>query len=185
MQVTKWMKASIALVSAAGAAMTLGCSPQPMTPAAAVNDRFYPVTPDAMTVKAGIVSGQVTDMKVMERVEAGSGRITAPAKLTAKLVIKNVSADQAVRLLGAKITYIDHKGLPIVLEEVMPWRRPTERRSPSDWEYLAFAGTCAPEGALARTSAKARNRFAVKRMALLRCAALEAKRGTTGCWTAF
>jgi len=117
MQVVKWMKASTALVSAAAAAMTLGCSPQPMTPAAAVNDRFYPVTPDAMTVKAGIVSGQVTDMKVMERVEAGSGRITAPAKLTAKLVIKNVSADQAVRLLGAKITYIDHKGLPIVLEE--------------------------------------------------------------------
>jgi hypothetical protein len=32
MQVAKWMEASTALVSAAAAAMTLGCSPPPMTP---------------------------------------------------------------------------------------------------------------------------------------------------------
>ena len=56
-------------------------------------------------------------MKVTERVEQGSGRVVAPAKLTAKVVLKNSSAEQTVRLVGGKIRYIDAQGQPIKLEE--------------------------------------------------------------------
>lgn len=113
----KWMHASMALVGAAATVMTMGCTPPPSAAAAVVNDKVYTVTPDTLKVKAGIVSGEVTGMKVTERVEEGSGKVATPAKLTGKLVLSNASTDQSVRLLGAKITYIDAQGQPIKLED--------------------------------------------------------------------
>ena len=112
----RWMQASLMIMSAATAAMTAGCSPQSTAVAAAISEKVYTVTPDTLQVKAGIVSGEVTEMKVMERVEDGSGKVTTPAKLTGKLVLKNVSADQSVRLLGGKILYIDSRGQSIKLD---------------------------------------------------------------------
>lgn len=112
-----WLRTAILSASAAAAAMTLGCTPQPQAVAATVNDKVYTLTPDTLKVKAGIVTGEVSGMKVTERVEEGSGRITSPARLTGKLVLKNVSPDQSVRLLGGKIVYIDGQGKPIPLED--------------------------------------------------------------------
>jgi hypothetical protein len=117
MATAAWMRASVLAVVAAVAAMSLGCSPQSSAVAAVVKDKVYSVTPASIKVKAGIVSGEVTEMKVIERIEEGSGRIAAPARLTGKLVIKNVSTDQTVRLVGGKITYIDAQGNPIKLED--------------------------------------------------------------------
>ncbi len=110
-------RASLIVVSTAVAAITLGCSQQPAAVAPTISDKVYSVTPDALKVKAGIVSGEVTEMKVTERVEAGSGRVETPARLTGKLVLKNVSADQSVRLIGGKISYIDTEGKRIALED--------------------------------------------------------------------
>ena len=111
----KWV--GLMMVTTAVAAMTLGCSQQPAGTAAVIEDKVYTVTPAAVKVKAGIVTGDVTEMKVTERVEKGSGRIVSPAKLTGKLVLKNSSKDQAVRLVGGKIQYIDAQGQPIKLSE--------------------------------------------------------------------
>jgi uncharacterized membrane protein YeaQ/YmgE (transglycosylase-associated protein family) len=97
--------------------MTLGPSGQPAATAApVVDDKTYAVTPAALKVKAGIVTGEVTDMKVTERVEQGSGRVVSPAKLTANLWLKNSSGNQTVRLVAGKIQYIDTEGNPIKLE---------------------------------------------------------------------
>ena len=104
-------------VVAAVAWMTLGPAPQPVAVAAAIEDKTYTVTPAAMTVKAGILTGEVTEMKVTERVEQGSGRVVSPAKLTAKVVLKNSSANQTVRLVAGKLQYIDAQGQPIKLED--------------------------------------------------------------------
>jgi uncharacterized membrane protein YeaQ/YmgE (transglycosylase-associated protein family) len=107
-----------ALVVAVGW-MILGPSVQPAaTATAVVEDKTYEVTPAAMKVKAGIVTGEVTAMKVTERVEQGSGKVVSPAKLTAILYLKNSSADQTVRLVTGKIQYIDVAGQPIKLEEM-------------------------------------------------------------------
>ena len=60
--------------------MILGPSVQPAaTATSVVEDKTYEVTPAAMKVKVGIVTGEVTAMKVTERVEQGSGRIVSPA----------------------------------------------------------------------------------------------------------
>jgi hypothetical protein len=104
-------------LAAATAVVAVGCSQQPAVKSAAINDKVYSVTPNAIKVKAGIVSGDLTEMKVTERVEDGTGRVTSPAKLTGKLVLKNVSADQVVRLVGGKIVYMDMQGKPIPLED--------------------------------------------------------------------
>ena len=106
--------------------MMLGRSPEPAATAAqAVEDKTYTVTPAAMKVKAGIVTGDVTELKVTERVEQGSGRVISPAKLTAKVVLKNASTDQAVRLVSGAIRYIDAQGQPMRLEEGRSESTPT------------------------------------------------------------
>jgi hypothetical protein len=70
-----------------------------------------------VNAKAGIVTGQVTEMKVAERVEKGSDRIVTAAKLTGVLRLRNTSANQTVRLLEGKLRYIDAQGQTIKLED--------------------------------------------------------------------
>ena len=97
--------------------MTLGPVQQPAAVAAAIEEKTYAVTPASVKVKAGIVSGEVTDMKIAERVEKGSDRVVTAAKLTGTLKLKNTSANQTVRLLDGKLLYIDSQGQPIKLED--------------------------------------------------------------------
>jgi hypothetical protein len=112
-----WMRASVALVAAAAAALALSaCSPAPKAAPTVLSDKVYSVTPSALKVKSGIVSGEVTEMKIVEQREA-DGTVATPAKLTGKLVLKNISADQSVRFLTGSIVYIDMQGKPIVLED--------------------------------------------------------------------
>lgn len=99
------------------AAAVLGCAPTPPATVATIEEKLYTVTPDEVKVKTGIVSGEMTEMKVVERVEKGSGRIDTPAKLMGKLKLTNSSTDQTVRLVGGKILYIDHQGQLIKIEE--------------------------------------------------------------------
>jgi hypothetical protein len=112
-----WKWVGVTTVATAVAAMTLGCSEQPSGTGAVIEDKAYTVTPTSVKVKAGIVTGEITEMKVTERVEKGSGRVVSPAKLTATLKLKNSSKDQAVRLITGKIHYIDAQGQPIRLVE--------------------------------------------------------------------
>jgi hypothetical protein len=105
------------LAAAVLAALATACTPPSPQNRPVVNDKTYAVTPAALTVKGGLLAGALTEMKVVERVEDGSGRIDQPAKLTGKLVLTNVSKDQSLRLLGGKLLYIDTQGKPIPLEE--------------------------------------------------------------------
>ena len=99
------------------AALASGCSQQPTAAVAVISDKAYSVTPDSLKVKSGIVAGDLTEMKVTERVEAGSGKVTTPAKLSGKLVLRNISTDQSVRLIGAQVQYIDMAGKLIAMED--------------------------------------------------------------------
>jgi uncharacterized membrane protein YeaQ/YmgE (transglycosylase-associated protein family)/uncharacterized protein with FMN-binding domain len=112
-----WRGGLVAAVVAVVAWMTLAPASQPAATAAVIDEKTYTVTPAAMKVKAGIVTGDVTNMKVTEQVEQGSGRVVSPAKLTALVVLKNSSENQTVRLVAGTIKYIDAQGQPIKLEE--------------------------------------------------------------------
>jgi hypothetical protein len=110
-------RAPLATVGVAALALLGACSQQPTAPALVVNDKVYAMAPDAAKITAGIVSGEITGMKVTERVEEVSGKVSAPAKLSGKLVLKNTSTDQSVNLLDAKIIYVDIQGKPIAMED--------------------------------------------------------------------
>ena len=86
----------VGLVIAVVPVMTLGCSQQPSAPASLIEDKAYPVTPPSVTVRVGIMTGEITDLKVTERVEQGSGRVVSTAKLTGTLKLKNTSVDQSI-----------------------------------------------------------------------------------------
>jgi hypothetical protein len=105
------------LASAVLAALCAGCTPPPSAKGPAVNDKTYAVSPADITVKGSLLSGALTQMKVVERVEDGSGRVDQAARLTGKLVLTNVSKDQSVRLVGGSLIYIDMQGKPIALED--------------------------------------------------------------------
>lgn len=111
----KWMGLAVAV--AVVAVTAVGCAQQPGATAATVDDRTYAVTPASVAVQAGIITGEVTGMKVTERVENGSNRVVSPATLTGTLTLKNTSADQTVRLVAGKILYLDPQGQPIELAE--------------------------------------------------------------------
>jgi len=106
-----------AVLGAAVIWMMLAPAPPPAAVAAVIADKTYAVTPATLKVKAGIVTGEVTDLKVTERVEEGSGRVVTAAKLTARLVLKNTAANQTVRLVSGKFQYIDAHGQVIKLED--------------------------------------------------------------------
>ena len=105
------------LAAAVLAAFTAACTPPAPQNRPAVSDKTYAVSPDAVTVKGGVLTGALSEMKVVERVEEGSGRIDQAAKLTGKLVLTNASKDQTLRLVGGKFLYLDLQGKPIVLED--------------------------------------------------------------------
>ena len=105
------------MAAAVLAAASAACTPPQASKGAAINDKVYAVTPAEITVKGAVMNGALSEMKIVERVEDGSGRIEQPARLTGKLVLSNVSKDQSVRLLGGKLVYIDMQGKRIPLED--------------------------------------------------------------------
>lgn len=112
-----WTRVGMGTASAAVAAMMLGCAPQAPGPSVVIEDKIYAVSPNAVAVKAGIMTGQVTEMKVTERIEKGSGNIVSPAKLSGKLLLRNSSADQSVRLIEGTLRFMDAAGQPIMVDQ--------------------------------------------------------------------
>lgn len=112
---SRWI--STGVLAVAVSFLFLGCAQQQSATAAAVEEKVYTVTPAAVSVKVGIIKGELSDMKVSERVEQGSGKVVSPAKLSGMVKLKNTSADQTVRLLAGKIQYLDAQGQAIKLED--------------------------------------------------------------------
>ena len=82
----------------------------------AIVDKVYPVTPPSITVKTGMITGEVIELKVVERVEKGSGRVVSPARLTGKLRLENTSVNRTVRLVEGRLLFIDTAGQRIKLD---------------------------------------------------------------------
>jgi hypothetical protein len=83
---------------------------------AAVTDKVYPVTPSSITVKTGMITGEVIELKVTERVEKGTQRVVSPARLTGKLRLENTSLNRTVRLVEGKLLFMDANGQRIKLD---------------------------------------------------------------------
>jgi hypothetical protein len=84
--------------------------------AAVIEEKTYTISPMSVNVQAGIVVGEITGMRVVERVEKSSDGTVSPAKLTGTLKLTNTSSNQSVRLVAGKIQYLDDQWRPIELE---------------------------------------------------------------------
>ena len=89
----------------------------PAAPAVVIDARTYTLTPESVSVQAGIMAGEITGMRVVERIEKSSGRVVSPARLTGTLKLINTSTNQSVRLVAGKIQYLDDQWRPIEIEE--------------------------------------------------------------------
>jgi hypothetical protein len=69
-----------------------------------------------MTVKAGVLTGEVVDLKVIESVEQGTDRVISPARLTGSVRLENTSVNRTVRLAEGQVRFMDVYGRPIELE---------------------------------------------------------------------
>lgn len=115
MSVSKWI--GLTAGAAAVAALALGCAEQPSAAAVVIANKTHTVMRPSVAVTAAVITGEVTNMKVTERVRQGSDRAGATAKLTGTLTLRNTSADQTVRLVTGRLLYIDTRGQPISLDE--------------------------------------------------------------------
>jgi hypothetical protein len=109
------MSPRIALAAAVAAALA-GCSqkaPEASTPQ--ISEKVFELTPGSINVKSGIVGGVLSQMKVTERVEEGTGRVDSGPRLTGRLVLKNLSTDRSVLVDGGKLVFADGADKPIAL----------------------------------------------------------------------
>ncbi|PYM29937.1 MAG: hypothetical protein DME15_20030 [Candidatus Rokuibacteriota bacterium] len=90
--------------------MTLDAFVQgPQAPSAAMEDKTYTITPVSVKVQAGIVTGEISDIQVVKRVEP---------RLRGTLRLRNTSESHSVRLVRVKIQYLDDQWQPMRLADV-------------------------------------------------------------------
>ncbi|MBI4608250.1 MAG: hypothetical protein HY726_04500 [Candidatus Rokubacteria bacterium] len=93
-----------------------GCAQQQAT-SPSIEAKTFALKPATASVKVSFLTGELKDLKVIERVEQGTGRVVDPPKLRATLTLKNPTSDQAARLISARIRYADVDGKPIPLAD--------------------------------------------------------------------
>ena len=110
------MSPRIAFAVAAVAAALAGCSQKaPEAAAPQISEKVFDLTPGSIKVKSGIVGGELTRMRVTERVEDGTGRVDYGPRLSGRLVLRNLSTDQSVLVDGGKLVFADGADKAIAL----------------------------------------------------------------------
>jgi hypothetical protein len=92
------------------AVLLTGCTEAPTADTPRIEDKTYSFKPAKLAVRIGVLDGQMTEMSVVQRVNADTGEVVYAPHLRGTLAVKNTSSDEAVRLLGGKIEYLDASG---------------------------------------------------------------------------
>lgn len=99
------------------AGILLGCTRQEATSTSRIEEKVFRLDPAKFAVRVGFLTGQLTDLRVVQRVNEATGEVVDAPKLRATLKLKNASADQAARLLGGDVEYLNPSGQLIKLAE--------------------------------------------------------------------
>ena len=100
-------------IAAAIATITSACAPAPSASAAVSVDRIHAQVSDARGSAGAAIIGEMTQLKITESAEPVFGRSTAHGTLSGRLVLRNVSAGQIVRVIGVNVRYITFSDQPI------------------------------------------------------------------------
>jgi hypothetical protein len=98
-----------------GAALALvACSSEP-TDIPRIEAKTFTVKPATLPVRIGVLSGQLMDLTVLERVNVKTGEVVYAPQLRGTIHLKNTSSDQAVRLVNGQVEYLAAGGARIGL----------------------------------------------------------------------
>jgi hypothetical protein len=117
---SRWTKSPTVRVLSTGLLLAglAACSEQVQSSdAPQVEEKTVTLAPQAAAVKTSFLTGTLQEMRVTQRVEQGTGRVVDPPTLRATLALENTSEDQAARLLGGRLEYVDSEGNTIPLAE--------------------------------------------------------------------
>lgn len=75
------------------------------------------LNPEDSTWQVSVLTGELQNLRIAERVDHGTGKIIEPPMLRATVMVKNTSADQTIRLIAARVEYLGPDGKPIPLSK--------------------------------------------------------------------
>jgi hypothetical protein len=84
-------------------------------PAPAVDVKTVALQPARIPVTTASLTGELEGLTVITRVDKKTGTLTESPDLRAKLRLRNMTADQALRLLSGKVEYLGANGVQIPL----------------------------------------------------------------------
>jgi hypothetical protein len=93
----------------------LGCSKEPTAETPRIEEKTFAFKPAAVAVRVGVLAGELTDLSVVQRVNAATGEVVYAPQLRGNLKLKNTSPDEALRLLNGHVEYLDASGASIAL----------------------------------------------------------------------
>ena len=82
-----------------------------------IDEKRVVLSPPSATLAIGVLKGKLSDMSVVQRVNAETGEVVSPPQLRATLALENSSEDQAVRVVAGRVGYLDKSGAKIALAE--------------------------------------------------------------------
>ena len=106
----------LGLALALGAVLA-GCAQQETAATPRIVEKTFALTPATVPLRVSALRGELTGLRVVERINEDTKQVVDAPKLRGTLKLKNATDDQSVRLLAAKIAYVDTDGKPITLAE--------------------------------------------------------------------
>lgn len=111
---TRIVPTGIAVVLLAFGAV--GCSQQQQGGAASQGEeKTFAVKPATSELRIGFLTGQLTDLKIVERVNQKTGEVVQAPRLRGTLKLRNATLDQTARLISGSLEFLDAGGKPIPL----------------------------------------------------------------------
>lgn len=102
-----------------GLTAVAGCSQQQQTASeeSRIVEDVVALTPATVPVTIGPLTGELTGLSVMRRVDESTGEVTYAPQLSGTLLLRNTSEDTAVRLISGDVTYVNDEGARIPVAE--------------------------------------------------------------------
>jgi hypothetical protein len=97
--------------------LTVACTTEQTTTTPRITEKTFPLKPVSVPVRVGVLSGELGELSVMERVNASTGEVVYAPQLHGTLKLKNTSSDEAVSLVSGQVEYLDSSGTRIPLAE--------------------------------------------------------------------
>jgi hypothetical protein len=95
---------------------------QPGPPTSQIEEKTFTMQPAAAPVRVGFLTGQLTELKVVEQVNRETDEVVQPPRLRGRLELRNETTDQTARLISGSLEFLDGDGkaIPVASDREAP-----------------------------------------------------------------